>query len=90
MPEFHFRETYWAGLLSGLIWTVGNTCAFYATEMLGFAIGFPLTQLGLVVAGIISIFIYKEITDRVAIALWSLGVFIVCGGAFLLGYSSQT
>jgi len=87
LPVFNFPAPVvnWA-LLAGLLWNFGNFSSIYATNYLGFSIGFPLTQLALVVAALWGILFYKEITNRFQIIAYIISCLIIVGGAFLLGF----
>ena len=54
VPAFHFKRTFWPGLVVGIIWNVGNVSSTLASmSPLGLTVGFPLTQCALVVGGIL-------------------------------------
>ena len=89
VPELHFREVFPAGIASGFIWTIGYLSALQAIKYLGVGIGSCLLQLCLVEAGAISIFVFHEMTDKIAIGFWSLSVVVLLSGAILLGYAGQ-
>ena len=57
--QMHFRVAFIPGLAAGLLFSLGNVCAIYATQFLGLTIGFPLTQGALLVAGLWGMFYYK-------------------------------
>eukprot|EP01065_Artemidia_motanka_P050064 TRINITY_DN8486_c0_g2_i1.p1 TRINITY_DN8486_c0_g2~~TRINITY_DN8486_c0_g2_i1.p1 ORF type:complete len:384 (+),score=70.82 TRINITY_DN8486_c0_g2_i1:56-1153(+) len=75
-----------AGLLSGFVYNLGNLCQVWAQSYVGLAYGvaYPIQQCALVVAGLIGIFIFREVTDKGTIAAFfaSSGV-IICGAALL-------
>jgi glucose uptake protein GlcU len=50
--EFKVKETIGPGMLAGLFWAIGNYCGTYAILYLGMAIGFPLTQANIIIAGL--------------------------------------
>jgi glucose uptake protein GlcU len=76
-PVFHFRVAFVPALLTGLMWQIGNYFSIYATLLLGMTVGFPLTQLALVVSGFWGIVLYKEVAGK--------GIFIWLGGTLVLG-----
>jgi len=84
VPVFHLRVALIPGLLAGFVWNLGNYCSIYATLYLGLTIGFPLTQVALLVAGLYGIFFFKEITSWFAILFFFLSAGILLGGAALL------
>ena len=85
-PKLQLRATLWAGLLSGLVWNLGNLCSILAIEFarVPFGVAYPILQSALVVAGLIGIFVLGEITQPGAIAVFFLSAFVVLGGAVLL------
>lgn len=78
------KETY-RNILTGLIWGTGNLCMFEATTMIGLAISFSLSQMGIVISTFGSIFFLGEKKTGYE---W---IYIICGslmvilGGFLLG-----
>jgi glucose uptake protein GlcU len=84
IPVFHLRVALVPGLLAGFVWNLGNFCSIYATLYLGLTIGFPLTQVALLVAGLYGIFFFKEITSWFAILFFFVSAGVLLGGAALL------
>jgi len=83
-PVFHIKVAFLPGLITGLLWSVGNFCSIYATMYLGLTVGFPLTQLALVVAGLWGLIVFKELSGARTIAFWFLSVLVLLSGAALL------
>jgi len=86
LPNFHFKIAVVPGLLAGTIWNVGNICSINATFYLGLTIGFPLTQLALLVSGIWGMLLFKEISRMTSIIVFFTSVCILLGGAVLLSF----
>jgi glucose uptake protein GlcU len=84
VPVFHPRVALVPGLLAGFVWNLGNFSSIYATLYLGLTIGFPLTQVALLVAGLYGIFFFKEITSWFAVMFFFLSAGVLLGGAALL------
>jgi len=84
IPQLHLRVALIPGLITGLLWNVGNFCSIYATLNLGLTIGFPLTQLALVVSGLWGLLVFKELRGAMVISFWIVSVLILLGGAALL------
>jgi len=84
LPQFHLKVALVPGLITGLIWNVGNFCSIYATLYLGLTVGFPLTQVALVVSGLWGILMFKELKGARTLVVWTLGVCVLLGGASLL------
>ena len=86
-PELHVRGTLWAGLCSGVVWNLGNISSLLAMKVYGvpFGIAYPILQCALVVGGLIGIFGFGEIKDKLAILIFLLADALVIAGAVLLG-----
>src|SRR3990167_642043 len=84
--EFHFKKTLAPGLLAGVLWASANLFRVFAVLWLGMAVGFPLTQLGLVIAAAIGMIFFKEITSRFSILVFVLSTICIISGAFLLSF----
>ncbi len=82
--KFHLRAALIPGLLAGLLWSIGNFASIYAVKYLGLTIGFPLTQMALVVSGLWGIFFYREVNRRSAIVMFFVSAAIILLGAALL------
>ena len=80
----HPRVALLPGLLAGFLWQIGNYCSIYATLYLGLTIGYPLTQLALLVAGMWGWLYYKELPDSRRIAHFWLSSIVILAGAALL------
>ncbi|KAJ3424248.1 transmembrane protein [Anaeramoeba flamelloides] len=80
---FHFKICYFA-LSSGLIWCFGNICSIVTIlSPLGLSIGYPLTQLAVLVSSLSGIILFKEITGKNIIYFAFCFVFAIGGGALL-------
>jgi len=84
VPKLQVRVALLPGLITGFIWNVGNFCSIYATLYLGLTIGFPLTQLALVVSGLWGIVVFHELSGLRTLSIWTLSLLILLGGAALL------
>ena len=87
-PAFHVRVVLGPGLISGVLWSVGNACATYATLILGLAVGFSLVQLALVVSGVWGWLLYNELSSARLVAHFWLSSIIILSGGFLLALSA--
>jgi hypothetical protein len=84
LPKFHFKVAAIPGIIAGLIWNVGNICSIVATLYLGMTIGFPLTQMALLVLGFWGMVLFKEVTRIPAIISFFASACVLLGGAVLL------
>lgn len=83
-PVFHLRVALVPGLITGLIWNIGNFGSIYATLHLNLTIGYPLTQLALVISGLWGLFVFKELSGVRTITMWVISLIVLLGGAALL------
>jgi len=89
MPVFHLRETLVPGLITGFIWSIGNFLSIYAVIYLGLTIGFPLTQMALVISGLWGLIVFRELSGVRTIVMWFFSVAVLLSGAFLLALSGR-
>lgn len=75
------------GVSSGAIWGVANFAALNAIAVLGLAVGFPLTQLALLISVAWGLMYFREIKERSKILKIVLGAIILIIGGFLLAFS---
>ena len=87
VPPFHFKESIGTGLLSGMIYNVGNICSILAIPVIGYKIAYPLLQCAILVSAVWGIYVFEEITRPNAIAVFWVGSLIVVMGAVLLACS---
>eukprot|EP00472_Partenskyella_glossopodia_P002711 CAMPEP_0197517930 /NCGR_PEP_ID=MMETSP1318-20131121/3015_1 /TAXON_ID=552666 /ORGANISM="Partenskyella glossopodia, Strain RCC365" /LENGTH=338 /DNA_ID=CAMNT_0043067877 /DNA_START=3 /DNA_END=1019 /DNA_ORIENTATION=- len=86
MPKLHMETCAIPGMLSGALWNLGNIGNIYAClPPLGLAVGYPLTQCCLLVAGMWGIFLFGEIKGAKALGTFAAGAVVVVVGATLLG-----
>mmetsp|Transcript_16073 Transcript_16073/g.28883 ORF Transcript_16073/g.28883 Transcript_16073/m.28883 type:complete len:348 (+) Transcript_16073:116-1159(+) len=83
VPEFHLKETLWAGVLSGTLWNISNACALISIPALTYAIAYPILQCALFVAGLWGVFAFKEIKGYAVVVFFASGVVLICGAIAL-------
>jgi glucose uptake protein GlcU len=84
-PSFPFlMSEIWPGIVAGIIWQFGNVMCILAIKPIGFAVAGPLQQCGLLVSGLLGIFMFKEITGRKRIGIYFAFSFVLIVGAFVL------
>ena len=71
-------------LLTGLLWSGGNFCSIYATQLLDLTVAWPLVQCQLLVSTAWGIFYYHEVTGRKRIAMVIGSSLVVVIGVLLL------
>lgn len=87
MPELHVRKALGTGLLSGLLWNVGNVLSVVAISSVGYGVAYPLFQCALLFSGVWGIYLFHEITDRATIFVFWFGGLVLVLGGFLLAAS---
>jgi glucose uptake protein len=72
------------GTAAGVLWNAANLSSFVAISSLGLAIGYPLTQLAILIAAIWGLVYFKEVTHRKSsIAIYAGVTIVLIGSAFL-------
>jgi glucose uptake protein GlcU len=83
-PPLHAKQALLTGLLSGLVWNIGNLLSIIAIPAIGYGVAYPMMQCAILVSGMWGIYAFKEITDPSTIAVfWLGGAILVLGGAIL-------
>lgn len=83
--RFHPKEAAGPCLLVGALWSGGNAGATVAVmSPLGLTVGYPLTQVALLVAGLWSLLLLKEIRGTRHVLHFIAGAAVVLLGAVLL------
>lgn len=86
MPALQARTCLLPGVLSGILWSIGNACATLADlQPLGLTVGYPMTQCCLLVGGMWGIFFFGEMRGLKAIGSFFAAALVVIAGAALLG-----
>ena len=85
LPPLLCSELALPGLITGVFWAIGNFESTFATLHLGQAVGYPLTQTCIVVAGLWGALFFGEIRGAPSLLLFSVSVLVIIGGAVLLG-----
>lgn len=85
LPSFHWRVMWRPGLLSGLLYSLGNLMGIISIQRLGNFMGYSLNQSSMIVSGLWGIFYYKEIAGTMHMLGFLFSVCIVFVGILLLG-----
>lgn len=75
-----------AGVLSGLVWNLGNTCSIVAQSppfSLAYGLAYPILQCALFFGGLWGIFVFKEIQGNAIGVFWA-GAALLAGGIVVL------
>jgi len=73
-----------AGIAAGALWAAGNVLSVHATMRLGQAVGFPLTQVCVVVSALWGILYFDELRDRTSKRVFAASAVLVLAGAAAL------
>ncbi len=76
----------WKNTLSGLLWGVGNVCMLITVQQVGLAVGFSLSQMGIIISTLGGIFILGEKKTKKELLYVVIGYLMVIIGGVLLGY----
>ncbi|MBO0461210.1 MULTISPECIES: GRP family sugar transporter [Enterococcus] len=88
---FAFRKVkvdqyVWKNMASGLLWGIGNVCMLLTVKSLGLAVGFSLSQMGIIISTLGGIFILGEKKTKKELIFVIVGCLLVIFGGILLGY----
>merc|ERR1711871_472494 len=72
------------GMLSGVIWNIGNILSIPSISTIGFAVAYPMMQCALFVSGVWGVAVFREIQGWVPITTFFVSGGILLGGAALL------
>lgn len=73
-------------LTSGLLWGIGNICLLLSIQSIGLAVGFSLSQMGIIISTLGGIFLLGEHKTKKELVYVILGCLLVIFGGILLGY----
>ena len=72
------------GTAAGVLWNAANLTSFIAIASLGLAIGYPLTQLAILIAVLWGLLYFKEVTQKKSsLAIYAGAAVVLIGSAFL-------
>ncbi len=72
------------GAAAGVMWNAANLTSFIAIASLGLAIGYPLTQLAILIAVLWGLLYFKEVTHKKSsLAIYAGAIIVLIGSAFL-------
>lgn len=76
----------WKNMWSGLLWGIGNICMLISVQNIGLAIGFSLSQMGIIISTLGGIFLLGETKTKKELRWVIVGCLLVILGGLLLGY----
>jgi glucose uptake protein GlcU len=86
IPSFHIREMWLQGLLSGLLYSLGNVCSILAISSLGQGVGFSFIQSSMLISGLWGVCFFREIRGLDRIMKWLLSSIATIIGILLLSH----
>lgn len=76
----------WRNTASGLLWGIGNICMLLSIQSIGLAVGFSLSQMGIIISTLGGIFILGERKTKKELVYVIMGCLFVIFGGMILGY----
>jgi len=73
-------------MASGLLWGIGNICMLLTVQNLGLAIGFSLSQMGIIISTLGGIFLLGERKTKKEMYYVIIGCLLIIVGGVVLGY----
>ena len=80
------NRAVWKNTLSGLLWGIGNVCMLITVQQIGLAVGFSLSQMGIIISTLGGIFLLGEKKTKKDFKYVVFGCLLVIFGGILLGY----
>nr|ABK23204.1 unknown [Picea sitchensis] len=74
------------GIISGIVWNIGNILSMLAIGIIGYTIAYPILYCGIFIAGLWGMFLFKEIRGNAAALYWGSG-FLILTGIILLSFA---
>ena len=90
LPSFYVRELGCAGVMAGILYSLGNFASIMAVSYLGQGVGYSFCQTSILVSGLWGIFYFKEITGRETIIKWFLSALVTVLGIIWLSYEHES
>jgi len=88
-PKVYADATF-PSLISGAMWAIAQCGLMSATQILGYAVGFPIASAGpLLVSSLWSVLLFREIRGAKNLLLLSLSFALLLSGIMLLAASDQ-
>lgn len=66
------NRAVWKNTLSGLLWGIGNVCMLITVQQIGLAVGFSLSQMGIIISTLGGIFLLGEKKPKKSSNMWFL------------------
>lgn len=86
LGKIQYNKFVWRNTTSGLLWGIGNACMLLTIQVVGLAVGFSLSQMGIIISTLGGIFLLGERKTKKEMIYVILGCLFVIFGGILLGY----
>ncbi|KAF1300607.1 MULTISPECIES: GRP family sugar transporter [Enterococcus] len=86
LRKIQYDKFVWRNTTSGLLWGIGNVCMLMTVQVVGLAVGFSLSQMGIIISTLGGIFLLGERKTKKEMIYVVLGCLFVIFGGILLGY----
>eukprot|EP00656_Telonema_subtile_P004427 TRINITY_DN12014_c0_g1_i2.p1 TRINITY_DN12014_c0_g1~~TRINITY_DN12014_c0_g1_i2.p1 ORF type:complete len:255 (+),score=79.55 TRINITY_DN12014_c0_g1_i2:87-851(+) len=87
VADLKLGSCFLPGLLSGLVWNIGNIASIWAIPRLGYSVAYPILQCALLFSALWGVFVFKEITRAKTYTILFVSGVILLGGAAVLSIS---
>ena len=71
------------------MWNAGNVCSIFAIAGIGYGTAYPILQCALFFGGLWGIFVFREVRDKGAIAVFFGSAMVLFGGAIVLSINTK-
>ncbi|CAE8708905.1 unnamed protein product [Polarella glacialis] len=78
------------GMVTGMLWAIANVGSIHATEFLGVALGFPLTQTNIIVHAFVGILLFGEMPHSAQRRTCGVAVLTILLGAACLAWAGSS
>jgi len=89
LPSMYLRQLIKPGVLSGLLWSIGNTFQILCVTYLGESIGMSIIQSQMIVSGVIGIIYFGEIRGLGNIVSWVFSALVTFVGIVFLSHEHK-
>lgn len=86
LKKTRIDRSVFKNMLSGLLWGIGNICMLLTVQNIGLAIGFSLSQMGIIISTLGGIFLLGEHKTKKEMMYVVTGCLLIIFGGLVLGY----
>ena len=89
IKDHPFNKYMLRNVLTGIMWAIGNIGLLLANPLVGVAIGFSFSQMGIVISTLGGIFLLGEKKSKKQLILIIIGCALVIAGGVMLGFTKE-